>query len=273
MVEARPASTVMLARRRHTPASDSEDYEVFMVRRPVASEFAADVFVFPGGAVRPDDSGPAVDRAVEPFDEVQALRRLAERGGDPPAGPAEAIGFWLAALRELFEEAGVLLARPDPRAAGRARSDAQAERLERGRVEVQAGRASLAELAGAEGLRLACEDLVYFSHWITPPSMPRRYDTRFFLACMPEGQEARHCAIETVDGLWVTPAAALDGFADGTFPLVFPTLRHLERMAEHARLDDLVEFAATKPIVTVDAELEDDDVRRPRLPAELEGCW
>ena len=268
---ARPSSTVILAR----PApfiAGGQGFQVFMVRRPVKSEFAADVYVFPGGALRPDDLDPEIDALCRPFDPTQALRLLGERGGTPPSSAREAQGLWVAALRELYEEAGVLLAEPldDHRTAGDA--EARTQRITAARNAVQSGAQSLAALLRQERLRPACEQLVYFSHWITPRPYPRRFDTRFFLALMPNEQEALHCEVETVASAWVTPQQALAGFADGTFPLVFPTQRHLERIAHITTWEELERFARSKPIRTVEVEAFREG-GLPCLPEGLEGCW
>jgi 8-oxo-dGTP pyrophosphatase MutT (NUDIX family) len=263
---ARPASTVILAR----PGAPG-GVEIFMVRRPVRSEFAADVYVFPGGAVRPDDADPTAEAACAPFNPGDALRLLSERGGTSPADPREALGFWVAALRELFEEAGVLLAEPLP-GVPRPAPDARAARLDAARRELQAGGRALAALAGAEGVRLACEQLIFFSHWVTPREFPRRYDTRFFLAAMPHGQEALHCAVETVEGLWISPAAALERFERGEFPLVFVTQRHLERLAGCPSLEAALAFARSKAVVSVNPGLY-QETQEPFIPSDLEGRW
>ncbi len=271
VAEPRLASTVILVREA-AATSGGQAYQVFMVRRPVRSEFAADVYVFPGGTVRSDDLDPAVGAACAPFGPDDALRRLAERGGAPPASDHEALALHVAALRELYEEAGVLLAEPRTEAAPSFRPGDRAERLALGRLGVQAGHLSLAALARNEGLRLACEQLIYFSHWVTPRPYPRRYDTRFFVATLPAGQQALHCDIETVAGVWVTPSEALEGYGRGDFPLVLVTQRHLERIAGQRTLDDLLRFARSKPIVSVQPEVYDDSLE-PFLPQELEGCW
>lgn len=241
----RPASTVILAR----PVG--RQYEVFMVRRPTGAATFADAFVFPGGGVRSDDGvHDPVDGA---FRGAQALRILGERGGIPPSGEAEALGYFRAALRELFEEAGVLLARDRngpliaiPPEAGPAWED-----LRRG---VQAKAIRFIDLLADLDLTLDHLSLTYFSHWITPRSEPRRFDTRFFVALMPDRQVAAHCAVETIDGAWIAPGMALARFAAGQFPLFLPTRLHLEVLAAHRTIDDLAWFARTKPIRTVRPE-------------------
>jgi 8-oxo-dGTP pyrophosphatase MutT (NUDIX family) len=246
----RHAATVMVVR----PAAD--DFEVFMVRRHQASRFAAGAYVFPGGTERPDDR-------IEPSEarelglDAEALHRALAARDDPFAGhPDGGLSLWLAALRELFEEAGVLLAE---------RADGQPLDLEDPAAEahfaalrnrLQAGELSLPELARAERLQLSADRLAYFSRWITPISSPRRFDTRFFLAQVPAGQTAGHCQIETIAGAWISPREALARHAAEELPMMSVTREHVQRLADFNTLPALVEFARTKPVRVVQGELE-----------------
>ncbi len=208
-VAPRLAAAVVLARGR-----EAGGIEVFMVRRHVRSDFAPDVYVFPGGSVKAAD----VEAEATPGLCVPAESGATRLG----------TGLRAAALRELFEEAGVLLAyRHD--APLRIAADAQ-PRFTEYRSALCAGQARLSSLAAREGLRLATDGLVYWAHWITPEVMPKRFDTYFFLAEAPDGQVARHDAIEVTDSEWVSPEEALAGHARGTFPLVFATVRQLREL-------------------------------------------
>jgi 8-oxo-dGTP pyrophosphatase MutT (NUDIX family) len=230
----RPAAAVILARQ------GPSDLELYMVRRLARASAFPDVWVFPGGVVHAADAEPLPG---EILGAREALVRLSERGGVPPE-PDEALGIHRAALRELLEETGVLLARdPD----GRAPASAEADRL---REALRHGETLGALLEGA-GLVADLAALTYFSHWITPEGQPRRFDTRFFVAALPPGQSASHCGDETCDGLWIAPRVALDRDAAGAFPLVMPTRLHLQRLTPLRTLDDLLATAATKPIRTV----------------------
>jgi 8-oxo-dGTP pyrophosphatase MutT (NUDIX family) len=223
-------------------------FELFMVRRHAGASAFADAYVFPGGVVRADDFDPQPDDLTP----EEALARFVERGGDGPEDAALALALHRAAARELFEEAGVLLA---VNAAGRAVEIADADGgvwLERRRA-VQAGQRTIAQLLAADRLTAALARLHYFSHWITPIGAPRRFDTRFFVAEMPPGQRAPDCGIETFDGLWLSPHEALRRYAAGELPLVFPTRMHLQRLTAPASLAELIELARTKPIATVQA--------------------
>ena len=242
---ARPAATVMLLR-----DGASTGLEVFMVRRNASSRFAADAFVFPGGAVQPEDSSERALAGAPSFTPDVAHARLTERGGDPPSSRELSFGLHVAALRELFEEAGVLLA--DNRQAGLpADAEPVAPRLEAERRGVQRGELSLAALAERENLELAPERLVYFSHWVTPELSPRRFDTRFFVAAMPAGQTALHCRVETTEGEWLAPASALARCRRGEVKLIFVTIRHLERLAAFPTVSAALRSARQKAIRTV----------------------
>jgi 8-oxo-dGTP pyrophosphatase MutT (NUDIX family) len=246
--------------------SAASEFELFMVRRHARARSFADAYVFPGGVVRADDF------ADQPGDLTPegALARFATRGGDPPTDAALALALHRAAVRELFEEAGVLLAVD---AAGRPAEIADADRAERGaagrswaerRRAVQAGELTMAALLAAEGLSAALGRLRYFSHWITPLGAARRFDTRFFVAEMPPGQRAADCGVETFDGVWLRPREALGRYAAGALPLVFPTRMHLQRLTGPASLSELLELARTKPVATV----------RPTRPGqEVVATW
>ena len=220
-----------------------------MVRRLARATAFPDVWVFPGGAVEESDRGALPGEA---FGADEALRRLSERGGVPPE-PGDALPLHRAALRELFEETGVLLARD---AGGGSPGPDELEGLRDG---LRRGGA-LGALLGRLGLAADLAALTYFSHWITPVGQPRRFDTRFFVAALPDGQRASHCGDETCDGRWIAPRDALGGDA---FPLVVPTRMHLERLAELRTLDELLAAATTKPIRTVlsGRPIEPDDRR------------
>jgi len=261
----RPAATVMVVRGQH------DGFDVFMVRRHQASSFAADVFVFPGGTIRSDDA-LAESEAQEVGLRSATLRSILANHDDPFADDADGgLALWVAALRELFEEAGLLLAEEDggrlldlsdPRRAGHYRTLRQ---------DVQDERLSLAALARTEGLRLAANRLTYFSRWITPPISPRRYDTRFFLAEVPAGQTAGHCQIETTDGLWITPREALLREERGDFPMLFVTLEHLRRLAEFDSTTALFEFTGARQSRVVLAAV--DEQLNPYLTPEQRRSW
>jgi 8-oxo-dGTP pyrophosphatase MutT (NUDIX family) len=111
--------------------------------------------------------------------------------------------------------------------------------------------AAVRELFEETGVRVDIQGLVPFSHWITPEALPRRFDTRFFLARAPEGQIAQADGVETTEGCWIAPGEALMRYGAQTFPMIYPTIKHLERLLLFRNLEELFAFAETKPILTV----------------------
>jgi 8-oxo-dGTP pyrophosphatase MutT (NUDIX family) len=244
----RPAATVIVIR-------DGRDGrpETFMVRRDPRSRFAADAFVFPGGTVQDDDHLPGGTPPCSGLSRTEAHRRLTERGGDPPADLGESVGLHIAAVRELFEEAGLLLARYAQAGASAELSRETCAQLAEHRPDVQRGRRTLSDVVDSLGLELVPEELVYFSHWITPESSPRRFDTRFFMIEDRPGQTASHCGVETVDGLWIAPSEALRNFEAGEITLVSVTVDHLRVLDTFQSAAELLACARSKPIRSVRA--------------------
>jgi 8-oxo-dGTP pyrophosphatase MutT (NUDIX family) len=130
--------------------------------------------------------------------------------------------------------------------------------------------AAVRELFEEAGVRVDAAALVPFSHWITPPSEPRRYDTHFFFARAPADQIARADAFETHDGIWISAAHALQRYRERSLHLVYPTIKHLERLLAYSSLDDVEAFARTKTIQTICPTDSGDSFA---IPAELENAW
>jgi len=186
--------------------------EALLLRRHRSSGFVPGAWVFPGGRVDAADSDPEV------------IRRLAGLPRVIVPGPP----FWAAAIREVFEETGVLLARDE---AGAPVPDASSDAaLERWREALMAEKATLADVLVRTGYTGDARNVVPIAHWITPVVERRRYDTRFFLAPLPEGATARADAREMTDLVWLAPAEALRRFEAGALPMVFPTVRTLESL-------------------------------------------
>ena len=211
-----PAATVTLIR------DAPRGVEVLMLQRSMSLKFMPGAHVFPGGALDAADDTPGLHALCVGRDDAAASRALGiERGG---------LAYWVAAIREAFEEAGILLAY-DAGGGIVPLSAATAERYRAHRRALDEGHGDFAAFALGEGLRLAADRLHYFGHWITPVGGPRRYDTRFFIAIAPEGQEVRHDERETVAHLWVRPQEALELSARDAIHLRFPTRKTLERFA------------------------------------------
>jgi glyoxylase-like metal-dependent hydrolase (beta-lactamase superfamily II)/8-oxo-dGTP pyrophosphatase MutT (NUDIX family) len=198
--------------------------EVLMLQRTQSAAFLGGAYVFPGGSLDPQDASP--DRVIG-LTEAQANERLKVSSG--------AIAYYVAAIRECFEEAGVLLACEK---GGKAISAARAESLMHWRNQ------PFREMLEAEDLYVPAGDLAYYGHWITAPGRSRRFDARFFVALAPEGQQGSHDAAETVHDVWITPREALERAARGEIELVNATQQSLKDLArfsdpraafEHAR--------------------------------------
>lgn len=225
----RQAATVMLVRDQAVSG-----IEVLMLQRNLNADFVGGAYVFPGGAVDPEDSGALVDTHVVGLGDELASARL----GLPSGG----IAYWVAVLRELFEEAGLLLTAHGASTAIAADPEA-AKRLAAMRHELNARERSFRSIIEAEDLVLDVSHVHYFAHWITPEGSPRRYDTYFFVAEAPEGQEAIHDNHETVDTIWIDPLDALERQRRGEISIILPTIKNLEAIGRFSRVADLLEAA------------------------------
>jgi 8-oxo-dGTP pyrophosphatase MutT (NUDIX family) len=231
--------------------------EAFMVRRHAQSPVAPSAYVFPGGTVRADDVRAAADELQPGLAEVLAAR------SDSPLDVAAAGAVYVSAVRELFEEAGVLLARQASGALVEVNAADQLlqERLATTRLALQAHELSLANVFTDWGWRPAFDLLVPFSHWVTPTLLAARFDTRFFVAAMPPGQAALHDTIELSEGVWLTPEAALDN----AYHTVYATAQHLRRLQPYGSVAELLSFARTKAIVRVQPEVVESKAGRTIL--------
>ena len=229
----RPAATVMLVRDAPT-AGGSAELEVLMVRRNLNSDFVGGAYVFPGGAVDPADGGSGTEQLCRGRSDAEASALL----GVPEGG----LAYWVAVLRECFEEAGVLLAYHHGRVLSFADLGDEA-RFVASREAVNRRTMRFLDLVRSEGLLLATDAVHYFAHWITPQGAPRRYDTRFFVAAAPPEQTPAHDAGETIAELWVSPHEALRRHREGEIELIFPTIRNLQAISRFTRSADLLAAA------------------------------
>ena len=237
-VPLRDAATVMLVRDA-VDGSGRPAVEVCMLKRNLASEFVAGAYVFPGGSVDPEDRVEAAGELCRGLDDAAASALLGVDSGG--------LAFWVAALRECFEEAGVLLAQPRDAAEGMAVLDtsdpAVRARFEAHRLEINEGRAGLLAVCREEGLVLVADTVHYVSHWITPELAPKRFDTRFFVTAAPPGQVAHHDEGETIATIWVRPSDALARFEAGEIELLPPTIDNLEKLGVHSSTEKVMAWA------------------------------
>lgn len=233
---ANAAASVVLAR------DAAAGLEVLLLRRHARSRMAPGAFAFAGGRLEAEDAPPDAERLCRGLTSAQAARILRD------VRPKErAIGFWMAVLRELFEETGILLAYTRngapfvPDAVERARLAAYRTRARRD------GRAFFAVLAD-EALTLATDRMAYYAHWITPEERPIRYDTRFFVAAAFDGLVPEPDGVEIVAWRWLTPAVALAHHEAGELTLPFPTRRILRELAEYRAVTALLGTARRRDI-------------------------
>ncbi len=230
-----------------------------MIERHRESDFLPDFYVFPGGRV--DDGDRALADRVSGVDRARAAELL--EGSDPEL----ALSFFVAAIRESFEETGIALARrrgaPDLLDA-----DSAAE-LASQRLEVQAGRTSFRDLIDANDLELAADLLAVHAHWITPEPVPRRFDTWFFTALTPPGQLAAHDGVETSAHVWIRPEDALEQMRAGQRRIIFPTAANLETLTGFKTVGDALQCSRERPVPPVLPVLvERDGERKLVIPAD-----
>jgi 8-oxo-dGTP pyrophosphatase MutT (NUDIX family) len=232
-VVVRPAATVMLVRE---PPGGAAGLEVLMVRRNLRSDFVGGAYVFPGGAVDPADGGAEAAACCVGRDDAGASALLGLDSGG--------LAYWVAVLRECFEEAGVLVATgPDGRVLS-LRDPAVEARFLAHRAALNGGGRRFLDICRDEQLLLDVGRVHYFAHWITPRGAPRRYDTRFFVAQAPPDQTPAHDAGEVIADEWITPAEALRRHREGEIELIFPTIRNLQAISRFDRPADLLAAAA-----------------------------
>ncbi len=220
--------------------------EVLLVGRHAASRAFAGAHVFPGGLVEDADRSPDVIAASHPsMSPAMAQAILAE-----DRAPESALAFFAATIRELFEEAGLLLAERDGAPLGFA-DRATRERFATHRRALLDGTLGFGELLRRERLTLRAGDLRYFSRWITPVHAPRRYDARFFVAPVPPDQMPVHDERETTSAEWWSPADALAGAASGSLVLTPPTARTLEDLVELGTVERVLAEAAERRVTPI----------------------
>lgn len=236
-----PAATIMLLR----PSLDVP-FEVLLLRRTRESSFAPGAYVFPGGRVDETDCAPEMLALCDGVTAEDAYRQM------PDTASAEwALGHYVCAMREAFEEAGIFLAY-DGDGGLHHISATEEDLLLEVRRRIHTSRWDFGELLRASCLRLAAERLHYVAHWITPEFSPKRFDTRFFVAEAPPDQPARHDGIELVAHEWLAPAEALRRHEAGELPMILPTIVSLRHLAEHGNIADVMSDRSGIPQVNME---------------------
>lgn len=222
-----PAATVILLR-------DRPQFEALMIARAERSSFAGGALVFPGGRVDPGDADP------------QWPNHATGLATDPVIAAGQ-----VAAIREAFEEAGVLIARG---ARGALLTAGEVAALAPWRANVERDDALFLSLVRNQGLTLAADQLTLFAHWIAPPGLHKRFDTLFFAAAFPEGQEVLEDGDEATEAVWISPSAALAARASGERKIIFPTLRNIELLGVSASTSEALAYARRRSIRPVTPE-------------------
>lgn len=212
----KPSATILLIR-------DGEDgLEVFMVVRHRQIDFASGALVFPGGKVDPQDHWPNMRTFCDGAEELDD----------------NALSFRIAAIREVFEECGILLARKNGQAS--LLNAAQLKPLEPYREALNKNEIDMETIVTKENLKLVCDQLHHYAHWVSPEMLPKRYDTHFYLVHAPEDQVGLHDGHESVDSVWITPQTALKEAQEGKRIIVFPTRLNLEKLSKSNTTKDAI---------------------------------
>lgn len=227
-VKPRLSATVILAR------DAGASMEIFMVVRHHQIDFASGALVFPGGSATASDMDLRVRILSDGAEGLDDMTLAAN----------------VAAIRESFEECGVLYARPNGSEdlVDGARAEALGEKY---RVDLEADRIGMADIAEGEGLRIAVDRMVHFAHWITPPHMPKRFDTHFFIAEAPMDHVLAHDGHENVDSVWITPLQACNEADDGSRTVIFPTRLNIEKVGQSGTVAAAIARARRETVVTV----------------------
>jgi len=228
-----PAATILMLR------DGDRGLETFMVVRHRQIDFASGALVFPGGRIDAQDG------------EVRDCCQGVDEADDTT------LAFRVGAIREAFEESGILLARP----AGQSELIAgqRLAQLDKYRDPLNKGELGLRQFLENEQLILACDLLQHFAHWITPEMMPKRFDTHFYLAAAPLDHLAVHDGHESVDSVWISPPEALDGAQSGKYTIIFPTRLNVELLGQSKSVSEALQMAQDRTAVTVMPSVEKRD--------------
>jgi len=240
-----PAATILVCK------DSPEGLETFMVVRHHKIDFASGALVFPGGKLAESDTHPEVREHCTGTEELDDAE----------------LALQVAAIREVFEETGVLLARQ--------RGDeglipaSRLEGLEHYRDTLNTGEVGIVDFLKTEKLTLACDLMHKFAHWITPPMMPKRFDTHFFIARAPADHVAAHDGTESVDSVWITPERVMREAEEGKWQVIFPTKCNLMLLGQSGSVDEAIQASRERKIVTVNPWVEKEgDVSYICIPPE-----
>jgi len=223
------AATVILLR-----CAQAKGFEVFLTRRSDGMPFLGGMYCFPGGTVSKSDVAPRMLNRCSGLTPKQAQQELGAQ-----FSPADALGIWVAAVREVFEEVGVLLAVEESGASLRFDALHHAQLAEK-HTALLSGSLTFLALLESEKLFCDCSHLGHLSHWQTPLQVALRFDTHFFVAALPEGQTPLAKSYEVAHSVWLTPDRAMQLFNRGELPMIFPTFAALRTLADFDTLDSVL---------------------------------
>ena len=221
----KPAATVLLVR------ASNENIEVFMIKRNAKTNFGG-AWVFPGGKLDPVDEEIEINSFCSGLTDEMASQILGLKEGG--------LNYWIACIRECFEECGVLLAYRENGDFFGASDESEMNILNSYQDRLNKGEPVLLELCKELNLKLAVDRLAYVSHWVTPKMEMKRYSTRFFIALAPDDQNAIHDGSEGVESTWISPEEALQKGKEGSFPIILPTIKNLESIIGFSDTDSLL---------------------------------
>jgi 8-oxo-dGTP pyrophosphatase MutT (NUDIX family) len=251
------SATVILVR-----SNPAEAWEVFLACRHRDQSFMAAAYVFPGGQVDAADTDAQLNDFISAPDHFNPCALLQ----DNSLTSEMAQSFFICAIRETFEEAGVLIARDASGQSIKIDTDQESTRFADYRRELNAGRMTLKDIAQKEKLLFSPDDLVPYAHWITPEISPKRFSTRFFLARLPEGQSTITDCNELTDCLWATPKNILKMHYNKEIMLMPPTLKTLEELAAYATIDTLFSGTRDRTIYPILPQHSENFLKLPHDP-------
>ena len=244
-----PAATVLLVR------DCGDELEVLMVKRSKRPPFG-NLYVFPGGKIDESDKDLNITNFCNGLNDEQASIKLGINEGG--------LSYWVACVRECFEEVGILLAKKN-NGQELDLNGADKHKFDNYRRMLLENKISLLEICKKENLSLNLNNIEPFSHWITPEIEIKRFDTRFFIAYIPAKQTERHDGNELTDSVWISPKKALDRSLNGEMPMIMPTISNLQQC---------LEFDSGQKLLEYQSKLTNDDI--PSILPKFfknEGKW
>lgn len=251
------SATVILVR-----SNQANSWEVFLARRHRDSSFMADAYVFPGGQVAAADADAQLNGHISTPDNFNPQALLQ----DDRLSPEMAQSFFICAIRETFEEAGVLIARTSSGHSINFDLNQENERFTAYRRELNAGTITIHNIAEKENLQFPLDALIPYAHWITPEIMPKRFRTFFFLVKLPEEQKTTTDCSELTDSLWATPRDILKMHYNKEIMLMPPTLKTMEELTVYASIDELFAAARGRMIYPIMPQPTDKILKLPHDP-------